>query len=168
MGTVAQVSVDEYLQTDYEPACELIAGELIPKPMGTLDHMNMERRLARLLERYEQGGLGQVVWELSCRKMNDVRIPDVVFVRNGARFENGILMDPPMLAIEVLSPSQRQSELFAKCEAYHVWGVPYCWVIDPVKNSAWEYHQEGPVRLVAGDGVLSAGEIRIGASEVFG
>lgn len=168
MSTATHVSIAEYLQTDYEPECELIAGELIAKPMGTLDHMNMERRLARLLERYEQESLGQVVWELSFRKGNDVRIPDVVFLQKGARFENGILMDPPMLAIEVLSPSQRQSELFAKCEVYHAWGVPYCWVIDPAKNSAWEYHQGGPVRLIAGERALSAGEIKIALDEVFG
>src|ERR1700733_14515485 len=126
MPTATRVSLDDYLRNHYEPERELVDGNLIVKPMGTLEHMDMERRLARLLESYEQSGLGRSVHELSVRHGQDVRIPDLVFVAAGARFENGILVEPPLLCVEVLSPSQRQSELFAKCEAYHSWGVPFC------------------------------------------
>jgi Uma2 family endonuclease len=167
MATAARVSLEEYLRTNYEPACELLDGELIQKPMGTLEHMDLERRLERLLERYEQRGLGRAVHELSFRKGEDVRIPDLAFVPPGAHFESGILTDAPMLCVEVLSPSQRQSELFAKCEAYHAWGVPYCWVIDPIEQLAWEYHAHSPVRLFARDGSLQAGEITVSLVELF-
>jgi Uma2 family endonuclease len=132
MATATRVSIEEYLQSDYEPECELVGGVLLPKPMGTLDRMNMERWIERLLERYEQAGLGRAVHELSIRHGDDVRVPDLVFVPSYARFERGILMDPPLLCVEILSPSQRQSVLFAKCETYHAWGVPYCWVVDPI------------------------------------
>ena len=73
-----------------------------------------------------------------------------------------------MLCVEILSPSQRPSELFAKCEAYHAWGVPYCWVIDPVKKLAWEYHSDSPVQLIPATGSLQAGEIAVGCNELFG
>ena len=37
--------------------------------------------------------------------------------------------------------------MLAKCEEYHAWGVPFCWVVDPVKRTAWEYHSAAePVR----------------------
>ncbi|MGH9583298.1 MAG: Uma2 family endonuclease [Bryobacteraceae bacterium] len=165
MATATQVSLAEYLRSNYEPECELVSGELIAKPMGTLEHMDMERRLERLLESFEQQGLGHIVRELSCRKGNDVRIPDLVFYAPGAQFENGLLIDPPLLAVEVLSPSQRQSELFAKCEAYHSWGVPYCWVIDPVKKTAWEYHRDRSVQ--SKKEALEAGEITVSLAELF-
>ena len=167
MATVSRVSLQEYLESDYEPECELVSGALLPKPMGTLEHMEMERWIERLLERYEQKGLGRTVRELSIRRGDDVRIPDLVFVQPDARFESGIMMDPPLLCVEILSPYQRLSSLFATCETYHAWGVPYCWVVDPIGKLAWEYHRDAPVRLLSGDDALSAGEIQIGISELF-
>jgi Uma2 family endonuclease len=167
MSTGTRVSLENYLRNDYEPECELIDGVALAKPMGTWEHMRMERRLERLLETYESRGLGETVHELSVRKGNDVRIPDLAFVPTGARFEDGILMDPPRLCVEVLSPTQRQSELFAKCEVYHSWGVHYCWVIDPIAKVAWEYHDGSPVRTAAADGDLRAGEISVAVKDLF-
>jgi Uma2 family endonuclease len=118
-----------------------------------------------LLETFEQQGIGHTVRELSCRKGDDVRIPDLVFYTVGARFQDDLLIDPPLLTVEVLSPSQRQSELFAKCEAYHSWGVPYCWVIDPAKKIAWEYHRDRSVQ--SKKEVLEAGEIKISLTDLF-
>jgi Uma2 family endonuclease len=167
MATVSRVSVQEYLESNYEPECELVAGALLPKPMGTLEHREMERCIERHLERYEQVGLGRAVHELSIRHGDDVRVPDLAFVPPGARFAGGILMDPPLLCVEILSPSQRLSELFAKCETYHAWGVPYCWVVDPIGKLAWEYHQNAPVRLLSVDDSLGAGEIQVGIGDLF-
>lgn len=168
MATATRISLEEYLRSHYEPECELIGGELFQKPMGTREHMRMERRLADLLARYEPAGLGEVIHELSIRHGDDVRIPDLVFARPGAQFQNGILIDAPLLCVEILSPSQRPSELFAKCETYHAWGVPYCWIIDPVKKLAWEYHQDAPVQLIPATGHLAAGEISVACNELFG
>jgi Uma2 family endonuclease len=167
MSTATRVSLAEYLRNQYEPECELVDGILVAKPMGTLEHMDMERRLIRLLELYEQSGLGRAVHELSIRQGDTVRIPDVVFVPVGAHFENGILLDSPILCVEILSPAQRQSELFAKCEAYHSWGVRYCWVIDPVGKVAWEYHLDSPVRTAGAAGDLRAGEIVVNVRDLF-
>jgi len=136
----ARTSLEEYLSSHYEPECELIDGELFPKPPGTLEHMEMGGRLRDLLKHYQQRGLGRVVFELSIRQQSDVRIPDVVFAGPGAHFENGILVDVPM-------------------------GVPYCWVIDPIKKLAWEYHREAPVQLASVS--LGAGEISVTLAELF-
>src|SRR5580704_16045604 len=105
MPTATRVSLDDYLRSQHKPECELVDGTLTAKPMGTLEHMDMERRLARLLESFERAGLGQAVHELSVRQGRDVRIPNLVFVPAGARFENGILVEPPLLCVEILSPS---------------------------------------------------------------
>lgn len=167
MAAATRVSIDEYLRTDYEPECELIDGNLIPKPMGTREHMRMEKVLLRLLAKWEQSGLGEAIQELSFRFGEDVRVPDFVFVRTGARFERGILLDPPLLCVEILSLSQRPSELFAKCETYHSWGVPYCWVIDPIGRVAWEYHKDSPVRMLGPTEELRAGEIAVALDDLF-
>lgn len=166
MATASRLSIDEYLSRDFQPARELISGELQEKPKGTRDHMRLEKMLLRLLEPFEKCGQGQALPELSVRRGDDIRIPDVVFYPPQAQFENDILVDAPLLCVEILSPSQRPSELFAKCEAYHAWGVPYCWVIDPASRSAWEYHSGSPLRL-AGQGRVSAGAIEVSTTELF-
>lgn len=72
-----------------------------------------------------------------------------------------------MLCVEILSPGDRLGETLATCEEYHAWGVPYCWVVDPVKQTAWEYHAQGePVKIEAG-GTLRAGELVIQLPELF-
>ena len=167
MATASRVSVEEYLRSHYEPERELISGELFQKPMGTREHMRMEKRLLKILGKFQQKGLGEILPELSVRFGDDVRIPDLVFARPGAEFQNGILTEPPLLCVEILSPSQRLSELFAKCEAYHSWSVPYCWVIDPVKQLCWEYHRDLPVDLIPQSGTLTAGEILVPVTELF-
>jgi len=129
--------------------------------------MRIEKVLTRLLEPFEKRGLGQVLAELSVRRGDDVRIPDLVFYPMNSQFENDILVDPPMLCVEILSPSQRLSELFAKCEIYHSWDVLYCWVIDPASKSAWEYHRGSAVRLASDGGRLTAGEIGVSLIELF-
>ena len=167
MATASKITVEEYLTRDFEPGRELVSGELQEKPTGTREHMRIEKVLTRLLEPFEKRGLGQVLAELSVRRGDDVRIPDLVFYPRSAQFENDILVDPPMLCVEILSPSQRPSELFAKCEIYHSWDVPYCWVIDPASKSAWECHRGSPVRLASDDGRLTAGEIGVSLIELF-
>jgi hypothetical protein len=43
--------------------------------------------------------------------------------------------------------------------------VPYCWVIDPVKRAAWEYHSGGePVRATE---ALRAGDVAVSVDELF-
>jgi Uma2 family endonuclease len=167
MATALRTPVEEYLSRHYEPECELINGELVPKPMGTLEHGDMQYKLRRILERYEAKGLGRIAQELSYRKGEDFRIPDLVFAPQDARYQHGFLVQAPLLCVEILSPSQRLSELAAKCEAYHTWGVPYCWVIDPIKKLAWEYHNDSPLRLLAPEASLQAGEIAVALSELF-
>src|SRR5262249_699085 len=74
------------------------------------------------------------------------------------------------LCCEILSPEDRLGAMLNKCEEYHAWGVPYCWVIDPVKQTAWEYHSGGePARasLEPTAGHLHAGEISVSLEELF-
>jgi Uma2 family endonuclease len=106
-----QFSLNEYLRTNYKPEREFVSGALLEKPNGTREHMQMERKLEKLLEPYETRGIGEALYEISFRNGNDVRIPDLAFVTTLSRYEHGILMDPPLLCVEILSPSQRLAEI---------------------------------------------------------
>ena len=91
-------------------------------------------------------------------------VPDVTVAR---RMEQPYPTEPAVLCVEILSPDQGLGEMLAKFEKYHAWGVPYCWVVDPEKQTAWEYHAGGePVKLDRA-GVLRAGELSVPLAELF-
>jgi Uma2 family endonuclease len=160
-SSVAVVSVEDYLRLNAKPACEYWDGEVTQKAMGTKLHSYLQFALLAALK--QQGK--QPYPELAVR-VSPTRflIPDVAVAE---AFEGPYPTEPVLLCCEVLSPEDRLGAMLAKCEEYHAWGVPYCWVVDPVKRSAWQYHKgEEPVHLSA-EGALSAGEIRVALFDLF-
>jgi Uma2 family endonuclease len=159
MSTVALVSVEEYLRRTEKPNCEYIDGVLYPKAMPTKLHAWMQKLLMSLLEAQGVEALAEVTVRLSSKKF---LIPDVIAA---LKIQDPYPVEPVLLCIEVLSPDDRLGSMLAKCEDYHDWGVPYCWVIDPEKRAAWEYHAgREPERT---NEALKAGELIVRLNELF-
>jgi Uma2 family endonuclease len=161
MATATHVPVDEYLRTSYEPNCEYIDGVLRPKAMGTKKHSRLQVRLGALLEQlgYEAGS------ELTVKiRQGKYLIPDVAADKHIA---DPYPDQPVLLCVEILSPGDRPGSMLAKCEEYHAWGVPYCWVLDPEKEIAWEYHNGGIPDQRSASESLRAGEIEIPVAGLF-
>src|SRR6202011_808008 len=116
MATSTRVSLEEYFRTHYEQECELIDGELRPKPMPTGHHSRMQFQLIMLLSAHGQLGRGRILPELTLLLPGEaVLIPDVVFSWPHQPFdEHDVLDTPPLLCIEVISPSQSFNELYQK------------------------------------------------------
>ena len=156
------VSVDEYLRTSYKPNCEYLDGVLVPKAFGTRKHGRVQVRLGAMLElRFPQY---EVSSELTVRiDGTHYLIPDVAVERRDEAQDPYPVL-PIYLCIEILSPEDRKSEVWAKCETYHEWGTRYVWVVDPVEQRAWEYAKGGaPLEVEE----LVAGDIRLRVSEIF-
>lgn len=134
MSTAALVSVEEYLRISEKPNREYRDGVVYPKAMPTLFHALIQYRLMVLLEKQGVWGLAEVTVRLSPSKY---LVPDVSVIPD---LEGDYPTNPVPLCCEIFSPEDRLGSMLAKCEEYHAWGVPFCWVIDPVKRSAWEYH----------------------------
>ena len=140
-AALAGLSLDEFLDGNYEHA-ELLGGEVRPKPVNSLAHTRIERRLVRIFE--ELYGEGRAESEVSIRIGAEGVIPDVAVLRSDRpELYRGIVAESPLLCVEVLSPSQRPEEMFAKCLRYRDFGVPYCWVVDPDGRRAWEMSATG-------------------------
>ena len=92
-------------------------------------------------------------------------VPDLIVDRNPIELPYPV--KPVSLCVEILSPDDRLSAMFAKCEEYHAWGCPWCWVIDPVRQAAYEYHAGSCLNPVNRAGILRAGEIAISMEELF-
>ena len=159
--TTPQVSVEEYLQRTEKPNCEYKDGILYPKPLATTAYAFIQTESARLLR--EQGAVALAELTLRVRPKRFL-VPDVTVVR---RIERPYPTQPAVLCIEVLSPEQHIGEMLAKCEEYRAWGVPYCWVIDPEKKIAWEYHSGGEPVKIDPSGALRAGELALPLPALF-
>jgi len=160
------VSVEEYLKTSSEPECEYIDGELFQKAWGTNDHGRLQVRVVRLLGRFEDRGMCQVVSEQSMRVREDaILIPDVCVLSPDNR-NRGVITIPALLCIEILSPSDRFSYTVKKCREYLNWGVPFCWILDPEERNAWVSDASGLHPVPAG-GMVEAGSFSLALVEIF-
>jgi Uma2 family endonuclease len=92
------------------------------------------------------------------------RIPDVVAAPT---LQDPYPTEPVRLCVEILSPEDRVGAMLAKCEQYHAWGVPFCWVVDPEKQTAWQYHSGSEPERVERGGTLTAGELSVHLEELF-
>lgn len=161
MSSTTLISLDEYLRTSYKPACEYIDGVLRQKPMPTKLHAWIEFMLVTLLRRQGVDALAEVTVRLTQTKF---LIPDVIA---DARIAEPYPTEPVSLCVEILSPEDRLSAAFAKCEEYHSWGVPFCWVIDPAKQTGWQYHAGSDLMKVESSEALQAGTLSVRLAELF-
>ncbi len=161
MSTAALVSVEDYLRRTEKPYCEYLDGVLYPKAMPTAPHALLQFFLVLLLRKQGVKALSEVLVRLSDTKF---LIPDVIAAPT---IRNPYPTEPVELCVEILSPTDRLGAMLAKCELYHAWGVPFCWVIDPDKQSAWQYHAGGEPERVGQGGVLQAGELNVNLQELF-
>src|SRR5450432_1743433 len=156
MTTGTSVSVEEYLRTSYEPACEYVNGVLVPKAMGTRKHGKLQIRIALLLERAFPNF--EAISEQTVRISADqYLIPDLVIDRRD-HVQDPYPLTPVLLCIEIVSPGDRLPEVLAKCETYHAWGTPHTWVIDPQTRRAWQHCKGSSAVEIDAAGELTAGE----------
>jgi Uma2 family endonuclease len=159
MSAATLVSVEEYLSMTDKPYREYRDGEVSIKAIPTKLHSAVQWALMKLL--HDQGV--QPYPELTVR-ISPTRylVPDVAVA---SPFPGPYPTEPVLLCCEILSPEDRLGATLAKCEEYHAWGVPFTWVIDPVKRAAWEYPASGEPARVAD--ALRAGEVSISVADLF-
>lgn len=159
MTSTVLMPVEEYLRLSEKPNCEYRDGVLYPKAMATTLHGELQFMLMTMLRRLGLRTASEVTVRLSPTKY---LVPDVVAAR---ALQRPYPTEPVLLCCEILSPEDRLGATLAKCEEYHLWGVPYCWVIDPEKRTAWEYHAGAQPIWVTGS--LHAGEHAVSLDELF-
>jgi Uma2 family endonuclease len=161
MNGTALISVEEYLRRTEKPYCEYADGVLHSKARPTKNHAVIQYLLLVLLRKQGFEALPEVTVRLSPTKF---LIPDVIAART---IQGPYPTEPVLLCVEILSPEDRLGAMLAKCEQYHAWGVPYCWVIDPEKLTAWQYHSGREPERAELSGVLKAGELSVPLEELF-
>lgn len=127
---------------------EIHGGELVVVPAPRLRHQVVALEIFKRLDAYAATRGGRAVaapFDIVFDE-HDVVQPDVVFFRA----ERVRLLDPdavtraaPDIAVEVLSPSTAKLDRGRKMRLYARYGVPECWIADPLRRSV-EVHALDP------------------------
>ena len=182
MSETTRLVTAEELEKLPEDDCryELVEGRLIRmSPVGYL-HGKIVLQFAALLLRYLEGrDLGTAVTEVGFRLASNpdtVRAPDLAFIRQDRIppvDPQGFWQGPPDLAVEVLSPQDRPSDVRDKVEEYLLQGVTLVLVIDPGNKGVVAYRRlSAPIALRAGDDLLECDDVvpgfRCTVRDIFG
>ena len=165
MTTAVLVPLSEYLGHTYDPDCEYIDGILLERNVGEISHSDAQSAFIVYIRTQIRGCWSGVEVRVQV-KAERFRIPDVTIVRGG-KPSGRVITAPPEVAVEVLSPDDRASDIQDKIDDYLAFGVPCVWVINPETRGAWIHTVEGSRE--AKDGVLRnpAGDIEVPLSAIF-
>ncbi|WP_436697857.1 Uma2 family endonuclease [Nocardioides sp. BYT-33-1] len=121
------MSYEEWLALPQQPKVEWVDGEAVFHVTGSPDHQDAAANLLILLRQSLTGV--KVYPEVAVRlPRNRIRIPDLLVTER--RPEGHHVTEPPILVVEVLSPSTRNEDLFRKSLEYVAGGVGQYWIVD--------------------------------------
>jgi Uma2 family endonuclease len=162
---VELMTAEEFLELPDDPSMEieLIQGELLEIPMTKRNpfHASSESMIAyRLLNWWEQqpsprGFVGS--GEIGCllRRNPDTAVGiDVAYFPPGRellqRGQMALIDGPPLLAVEILSPSDSQNRIQTKIDEYLTAGVPFVWIVDPRFKTVSVYRPDADPEMFSG------------------
>ena len=157
---------------------ELVEGRVIRmSPVGFEHGRIVVRLLVRLEEHVRRASLGVVLTEVGFKlrsKPDTVRGPDVAFIRRDrlpAADPRAFWSGPPDLAIEVLSPEDRPSEVSDKVAEYLAYGVRCVVVVDPHQQIVTSHRPGAPSTVSRGEDDVDLGDVvdgfRCRAGDIF-
>jgi Uma2 family endonuclease len=122
---------------------------------------------AILFEYARRTGRGQVcpndTGVLVARDPDTVRGPDIAYFANrlsieDAAAEEGFTEETPLLAVEVLSPSDRPSRVARKVHQYLQAGVKLVWVVDPEVQEVGVHRPGVELEILGVEATLAGGD----------
>lgn len=147
---------------------ELIRGEIVEKMVVSTNSAILEGFLIGALAVFVRTNrLGYVTSSHGGYLIGNERyIPDAAFIRKGekaATLVDGYHPTPPALAVEVLSPSDRDEPIRIKIANYLAAGV-IVWLVDPKAMRVEVYHPGAPVQILRIGDTLISGDLLPGFS----
>lgn len=160
-------TVREYLHSSWSPDRELVDGRIEERNVGEKDHSIIQRYLTVLFAIKRGDWNVEVYPELRTQtKLRNFRVPDVLVVREGEDFDRYVT-NPPLIAIEILSPEDSIRAMQGKAAEYRDFGVENIWLIDPGPRIAYRYTDTGLEEVRTGELAVPDTPIRVVLSELF-
>ena len=140
------VSLEEYLNTAYDPDLEFVDGVLVERNVGDWLHSLIQSNVLFALRR-KYPHLKVVAEFRSSTTSTRYRLPDVTVLLSAPKTR--YLFEAAFLVVEVLSEGDVMSVVIEKLKEYAAKGVGNIWLIDPRLQLLWTYQ---PSMLVEIDG----------------
>lgn len=111
------------------------------KPMPNLTHGGLQANIiGQLYTRYNSKF--RIASEVSLDTYPESSTPDVVvYPRQALNYVNEVARqsNPPLLSIEIQSPSQTTEEMVVKLSKYFSFGIKSCWIVFPAMKAIAVY-----------------------------
>jgi Uma2 family endonuclease len=157
---------------------ELVLGRIVPMSPVGFPHATAVVRLIELLGPHiRRAGLGVVATELGFKLTSNpdtVRAPDVAFIRRERvplPAPQGFWQGAPDLAIEVLSPDDRDADVREKIHEYHAHGVSAVLIVDPQRQTVTVVRSAGKPDVLGAEQTLDLSDVvagfRCGVRDIF-
>jgi len=139
--TSALVSLDEYLNTSYEPDREFVEGALVERNVGTPPHGRLQLIAGSYFRQYRKSHRIEAFTETRLRiAPHRHRIPDVMVVETP--YQSGkVITDIPAITVEIKSPDDTFDDIVDKCFEYEALGVGSILVMDPDHRRVFLFEQ---------------------------
>ena len=156
MAVETLISVEEYLNTSYDPDVEYVDGVLVERKVGDWLHSLIQRNVivACTVKYPDIFALPDL---MSMMRETRYRLPDVCVLLQPPKTK--YLLEAAFLAIEILSEDDRMTRIMEKLEEYEQKGVPNIWLIDPRLRTMSVYSHR-TLQEVRGD-VIATGNPRL-------
>lgn len=164
----AELSIEEYLSSNWRPDCDFVDGRTEERCVGAFDHSCIVAYLLWALS-------GKLEWKdwpvmpLPGLRMRvsptRVRVPDVCVIARGGPREQ-VLTHPPLAVFEVID-DDRFSATMSKLADFAQFGVEHIWAIDPEPRIAYRYAESALEEVLTGELTAPGTPIRVDLGEMF-
>jgi len=148
--SVPLLSVEQYLHSVFRPDVDYVDGVLEERNVGDFDHGDVQWALLEAINAYTP--------DLGIRARPEIRVqvtptrfrvPDVCVV--AAKWKRTqIVLESPLLCVEVLSPGDRLADAIQRSHDYLQMGVPQVWILNPRTRSSTIVSNESALEQTTG------------------
>ena len=158
------LSVDEYLNTSYDPDVEFVDGILVERKVGDWLHSLVQSNVLFMLRR-KYPHLKVVAELRSSVTGTRYRLPDVCALH--AAPKSRYLTDAAYLVVEVLSEGDVMSAVIERLKEFARKGVPNIWLIDPRLQLLWTFSPPALVEIEGSSISTADGAVELSRDEIF-
>ena len=142
------IPIEDYLAASYPDGDrEYLDGTVVERNVGTPGHSALQKILIVHLAAFEKSL--QIAVRPECRTriaQTRYRVPDVLVMERPFRQTERVVLDPPLLIVEISSPEDRFGETLRRFREYEGIGVRHVVQMDPEDRTTYRFIQGNLVR----------------------
>lgn len=152
------VTVEEYLKGDGNS--EYIDGIVVQRNVGTPKHSALQKILIVHLAAFEKA-LNLAVRPECRTRIADTRyrVPDILVMSRPFEQTDRVVLDAPLVVIEILSPDDRMKATLERFHEYEKLGVRHIVQMDPEDQTTYVFEQGNLVRRDLEEMALDANRV---------